>query len=124
MRIRPAQGSAEIGCVIFGHALKRTAAATEVVYLTASYLFDWLGYRRYEWKCNNENEASKRAAERFGFRFEGIFRNDMVVKGKNRDTAWFAMTDEDWQTLKPSYEAWLAPENFDAEGNQKTRLTH
>ena len=118
MRLRPEQGSAEIGFVVFGHALQRTAAATEVIYLTASYLFDELGYRRYEWKCNNDNEASKRAALRFGFKFEGVFRNDMVVKGKNRDTAWFAMTDDDWRELKPGYETWLNPENFDADGRQ------
>lgn len=119
MRLRPEQGSAEIGFVVFGHALQRTAAATEVIYLNAAYLFDELGYRRYEWKCDNDNEASKRAALRFGFQFEGIFRNDMVIKGNNRDTAWFAMTDEDWKKLKPGYEAWLAPENFDEEGEQK-----
>ncbi len=122
MRIREAHGSAEIGCVAFGPALKRSAEATEAMSLMAEHLFDELGYRRYEWKCHNENAASKRAAERFGFRFEGIFRNDMVVRGKNRDTAWFAMTDEDWPAVKSAYKAWLAPKNFDAVGQQKKRL--
>ena len=122
MRIREIHGSAEIGCVAFGEALKRTPAASEAMYLMASHLFDELGYRRYEWKCHNDNAASHRAASRFGFAYEGVFRNDMVVKGKNRDTAWFAMTDEDWPTLKSAFEAWLDPKNFDASGDQKQRL--
>lgn len=122
MRIREAHGSAEIGCVAFGPALKRSADATEAMFLMAGHLFDELNYRRYEWKCHNENAASKRAAERFGFAFEGIFRNDMVVKGKNRDTAWFAMTDDDWPAIKSAFKAWLAPKNFDADGQQKKRL--
>lgn len=122
MRIREAHGSAEVGCVAFGPALKRTPEATEAMYLMAAHLFDELGYRRYEWKCHNENTASRRAATRFGFQFEGVFRNDMVVKGKSRDTAWFAMTDEDWPELKGAFEAWLAPANFDSAGQQKRRL--
>ena len=122
MRIREAHGSAEVGAVAFGRALKRTPEASEAMYLMASHLFDELGYRRYEWKCHNENAASRRAAARFGFAFEGVFRNDMVVKGKNRDTAWFAMTDEDWPVIKSAFEAWLSPSNFDADGSQKQKL--
>ncbi len=122
MRIREPHGSAEVGCVAFGRALRRTPEATEAMFLMAQHLFDELGYRRYEWKCHNENAASRRAATRFGFQFEGIFRNDMVVDGKNRDTAWFAMTDEDWPSLKTAYESWLAPSNFDAAGQQKRTL--
>lgn len=118
MRIRDEHGSTEVGCVAFGDELKRTVEATEAMYLMATHLFDTLGYRRYEWKCHNENKASKRAAERFGFAYEGIFRNDMVVNGKNRDTAWYAMTDGDWPALKAGFLAWLAPGNFDADGRQ------
>lgn len=118
MRIRAEHGSAEVGCVAFGADLKRTRAATEAMYLMASHLFDTLGYRRYEWKCHNENAASKNAAERFGFRFEGIFRNDMVVKGENRDTAWYAMTDQDWPAVKEAFCKWLVPVNFKADGQQ------
>jgi len=122
MRIREAHGSAEVGCVAFGRDLQRTPEATEAMYLMARHLFDELGYRRYEWKCHNENEASRRAATRFGFAFEGVFRNDMVVRGQNRDTAWFAMTDDDWPQLKSAFEAWLAPSNFEADGAQKQKL--
>ena len=122
MRVRETHGSAEIGCVTFGPALKRTREATEAVYLMAAHVFDGLGYRRFEWKCDNANAASRRAAERFGFQFEGVFRNDMVVKGRSRDTAWFAMTDADWPALKAAYEGWLAPENFDAAGRQLRAL--
>ena len=122
MRIREGHGSAEVGCVSFGRALRRTPEATEAMFLMADHVFEELGYRRYEWKCHNDNAASRRAATRFGFQFEGVFRNDMVVKGKNRDTAWFAMTDEDWSALKSAFEAWLDPSNFDASGEQKQRL--
>ena len=122
MRIREQHGSAEVGCVSFGRALRRTPEATEAMYLMASHVFDELGYRRYEWKCHNDNAASHRAAARFGFQFEGVFRNDMVVKGLNRDTAWYAMTDEDWPNLKSAFEAWLSPQNFDAAGEQKRKL--
>ncbi|NQY12608.1 MAG: GNAT family N-acetyltransferase [Henriciella sp.] len=122
MRIREGHGSAEIGCVAFGRDLKRSPEATEAMFLMAAHVFDELGYRRYEWKCHNGNAASRRAAERFGFAFEGVFRNDMVVKGKNRDTAWFAMTNEDWPGLKTAFEKWLAPKNFDAAGEQKRKL--
>ncbi|MEM7459117.1 MAG: GNAT family protein [Pseudomonadota bacterium] len=122
MRIREDHGSAEIGCVAFGEALKRTPEASEAMYLMAAHLIDELGYRRYEWKCHNDNAASHRAARRFGFAFEGVFRNDMVIKGKNRDTAWYAMTDEDWPRLENAFEAWLSPKNFDAAGKQKRKL--
>ena len=96
--------------------MQRTAGATEAQYLLARYVFDDLGYRRYEWKCNNLNAPSKRAAERFGFTFEGIFRQHMIVKGRNRDTAWFAMLDGEWPARKAAYERWLAPDNFDGAG--------
>ena len=122
MRIREAHGSAEVGCVAFGRELRRSPEATEAMYLMASHIFDELGYRRYEWKCHNDNAASHRAATRFGFQFEGVFRNDMVIRGKNRDTAWFAMTDGDWPHIKSAFEAWLAPSNFDAAGQQKKKL--
>ena len=122
MRIREKHGSAEIGCVAFGRDLRRSPEATEAMSLMASHIFDELGYRRYEWKCHNGNAASRRAAKRFGFKFEGVFRNDMVVRGKNRDTAWFAMTDEDWPANKSAFEAWLSPSNFDAAGQQKKKL--
>ena len=122
MRIREEHGSAEVGCVAFSDALKRTAEASEAMYLMAAHVFDELGYRRYEWKCHNENKASKRAALRFGFAFEGIFRNDMVLDGENRDTAWYAMTDTDWPSVKAGYEAWLSPNNFDSDGWQKQKL--
>ncbi|MEL6861558.1 MAG: GNAT family protein [Pseudomonadota bacterium] len=122
MRIREAHGSAEVGCVAFGRELRRSPEATEAMYLMASHIFDELGYRRYEWKCHNDNAASHRAATRFGFQFEGVFRNDMVIRGKNRDTAWFSITDEDWPAIKSAFEAWLDPSNFDAAGQQKKKL--
>jgi RimJ/RimL family protein N-acetyltransferase len=121
MRIREAHGSAEIGCVAFGPRLKRTAEATEALALMARHVFA-LGYRRYEWKCNDENLASKRAAERFGFRFEGLFRNDMVVKGRSRDTAWYAITDADWPALDQALAHWLSDDNFAKDGSQKRTL--
>ena len=122
MRIDPANGVIEIGNIYWGPLVSRRSAATEAQFLFARYVFDELGYRRYEWKCNNRNEPSKRAAERFGFRFEGIFRQHLVVKGENRDTAWYSIIDKEWPALKRAYEAWLDPENFDAEGRQKRRL--
>lgn len=122
MRIRPQHRSAEIGAVLWGRGVTKTRIATEAVYLFASLLFDELGYRRYEWKCNDRNAASKLAAIRFGFRHEGVFRQDMIVKGENRDTAWFSMLDREWRTLKPIYQTWLDPTNFDAEGRAMTRL--
>ena len=122
MRIRPEAGSAEIGCIMFSKTLQQTPAATEAMYLTARHVFEDLGYRRYEWKCNDGNEASKRAAIRLGFHFEGVFRQDMVVKGENRDTAWYSIIDREWPKVKAAFEAWLAPENFDEQTRQKRSL--
>jgi RimJ/RimL family protein N-acetyltransferase len=122
LRITPDQGVIEIGHIWFGSELRRTTAATEAIYLLAEHAFDELGYRRLEWKCNALNEASRRAAERFGFTFEGVFRKHMVVKGRNRDTAWYAITDDEWPSLRTAYRAWLAPGNFDASGRQKRSL--
>ena len=122
MRITPEHGVIEIGNILWGPAIRRTRAATEALYLAARYVFDDLGYRRFEWKCNDLNEPSKRAARRFGFGFEGVFRQHMWVKGANRDTAWFAMLDQDWSRLRAAYERWLQPENFDAAVRQRARL--
>jgi RimJ/RimL family protein N-acetyltransferase len=122
MRIDTANGVIEIGNIYWGPTIARKAAATEALYLAARHVFDDLGYRRFEWKCNNDNEPSKKAALRFGFAHEGVFRQHMIVKGQNRDTAWFAMIDKDWPTLRAGYEAWLDPANFDASGHQKRRL--
>ncbi|KAB0677987.1 GNAT family N-acetyltransferase [Aureimonas leprariae] len=122
MRIDQSNGVIEIGHIALGPALQRTVATTEMQYLLMRRVFDELGYRRYEWKCNDRNEPSKRAAERLGFRFEGTFRQHMIVKGENRDTAWFAITDGDWPALRTAFEAWLVPENFHAEGRQKRPL--
>lgn len=122
MRIDAGNGVIEVGNILFSPALKRTRAATEAMYLMASHVFDHLGYRRYEWKCNALNEPSRRAALRFGFTFEGIFRQHMVVKDRSRDTAWFSMLDHEWPARKKAFEAWLDPANFDGEGRQKKGL--
>jgi RimJ/RimL family protein N-acetyltransferase len=122
LRITPEHGVIEIGHIWFGGSLRRTPAATEAIYLLAANAFDELGYRRLEWKCNALNAASRRAAERFGFRFEGVFRQHMVVKGRNRDTAWYAITDDEWPAIRAGFQAWLAPENLDAPGGQRQRL--
>jgi len=122
LRITPEFGVIEIGHIWFGGPLQRTTAATEAIYLLARHAFDDLGYRRLEWKCNALNEASRRAAERFGFTFEGVFRKHQVVKGHNRDTAWYAITDDEWPTIRLGYEAWLAPDNFDGDAGQKRSL--
>ncbi|MEM7768147.1 MAG: GNAT family protein [Pseudomonadota bacterium] len=122
LRIREAHGSCEVGCVAFGQRLQRTAEATEAMALMAAHAFNDLGYRRYEWKCNNANLASRRAADRLGFAFEGVFRNDMVVKGENRDTAWYAMIDADWPAISAALSAWLDPANFDETGAQRRPL--
>jgi len=122
LRIDAANGVAEIGNIYWGPPVARTRLATEAFYLFARHIFDELGYRRFEWKCNAANAGSKRAAERFGFRFEGIFRQHMVVKGENRDTAWYAMLDGDWPVAGKALEQWLEPGNFDAGGRQKERL--
>jgi RimJ/RimL family protein N-acetyltransferase len=123
MRIDPAHGVIEIGNILWGPAIAKTRIATEALYLLASYVFDHLGYRRLEWKCDDNNEPSKRAARRFGFNFEGIFRQHKVVKGLNRDTAWFSILDGDWPTLKRGYEEWLADSNFDNAGIQIESLS-
>ncbi|MEJ0013821.1 MAG: GNAT family protein [Bauldia sp.] len=122
MEIRPAMRVIEVGNVLYSPALQRTPAATEAQYLLARYALDTLAYRRYEWKCNALNAPSRRAAERFGFTFEGIFRQHMIVKGANRDTAWYAMIDEDWPAIRAAFETWLNPENFDADGQQRVSL--
>jgi RimJ/RimL family protein N-acetyltransferase len=122
MSIRPDMGVIEVGHIAYAPTIQRTPLGTEAQYLLALYAFETLGYRRYEWKCNALNAASRRAAERYGFTFEGIFRQHMVVKGKNRDTAWFAIIDKDWPARKAAFERWLAPDNFDAGGRQKTSL--
>lgn len=121
MRIDPANGVIEIGSILWGPGLARTRGATEAFFLFADQIFA-LGYRRFEWKCNALNAPSRRAAERFGFGFEGVFRQHMVVKGRNRDTAWFAMLDHEWPQLRQHYQAWLEPANFDADGAQRSRL--
>jgi RimJ/RimL family protein N-acetyltransferase len=122
MRITPEHGVIEIGNILWGSPIARTRVATEALYLAARYVFEDLGYRRFEWKCNDLNEPSKRAARRFGFAFEGVFRQHMWVKGANRDTAWFAMLDQDWPRLRAAYERWLEPSNFDAAGRQREAL--
>lgn len=122
MRIDADNGVIEVGSIYWSPALARTRGATESIYLLARYLFDDLGYRRFEWKCDDANDPSKRAAQRFGFQYEGLFRQHNVVKGRNRDTAWFAMLDSDWKRLAPGYEAWLDPANFTAEGQQIRNL--
>lgn len=121
MRIDEHNGVIEIGHIVWGPRLARTRGATEAFFLFADYVFA-LGYRRLEWKCNNDNEPSKRAAERFGFTHEGLFRQHMVVKGHNRDTAWFALLDAEWTDLRDHYLRWLDPGNFDHFGLQRTRL--
>lgn len=122
LRINPAQGTIEIGFIWFTKELRKTIAATEALYLMADYCLTTLEYRRYEWKCNNLNEASKRAATRLGFTFEGVFRQSMVVKGKNRDTAWFSIIDSEWPRLRDGYLEWLSPDNFDENEKQKRSL--
>jgi RimJ/RimL family protein N-acetyltransferase len=122
MRIVPEHGVIEIGHILWGPAIARTRVATEALYLAARYVFDDLGYRRFEWKCNDRNEPSKAAARRFGFAFEGVFRQHMWVKGANRDTAWFAMLDRDWPAIRAAFERWLEPSNFGPDGRQRSRL--
>ena len=122
LRIEPAHRVIEVGNILYTPAMQRTIGATEAQYLFAAHVFEDLGYRRYEWKCNAENEPSKRAAQRLGFTFEGIFRQHMVIKGRNRDTAWFSMLDHEWPTRKRSFEKWLDPANFDLLGLQRNKL--
>jgi RimJ/RimL family protein N-acetyltransferase len=123
MRITPEHGVIEIGHIWFGLNLQRTREATEAIYLLVRHAFDDLGYRRLEWKCNALNAASRRAADRFGFTYEGTFRQHMIVKERNRDTAWYSILDEDWPAIRDSFQAWLADENFDEQGRQRRRLS-
>lgn len=120
--VDPAHGVMELGWVLFGRSLQRTRAATEAVHLVMRYAFEDLGYRRLEWKCDSLNEPSRRAAERFGFTYEGRFRSHRVVKGRNRDSDWFAITAEEWPRLRPAYAGWLDPANFDDAGRQHAAL--
>ena len=122
MEIRPAMRVVEMGSIVYAPMLQRTAAATEAQYLMARYAFEDLRYRRYEWKCDALNAPSRRAAARLGFTYEGTFRQHMIVKGRNRDTAWHSITDGEWPSVRAAFEAWLAPGNFDAEGRQKQGL--
>ncbi len=122
MRPDPANGVIEVGFILYSPALQRTREATEAMYLMMRHAFDDLGNRRYEWKCNALNEPSRKAAARLGFTFEGIFRQHMVVKGQNRDSAWFSMLDSEWPARKQAFEAWLAPENFDEAERQRRAL--
>jgi len=122
LRIEPAVGSIEVGHINFSPLLQRQAAATEAMYLMMRRVFEELGYRRYEWKCDALNAGSCRAATRLGFSYDGLFRQATVYKGRNRDTAWYSILDGDWPALRAAYEGWLAPENFDADGRQKASL--
>jgi RimJ/RimL family protein N-acetyltransferase len=121
LRIDPANGVMEVGHLAFSPLMQRTAVATEAMYLMMKQAFE-LGYRRYEWKCDALNAGSRRAAERLGFTFEGIFRQAIVSKGRNRDTAWFSIIDQEWPALDSAFRAWLDPANFDAEGCQRRSL--
>ncbi len=122
LRITPEAGSIEVGHICIAPEMQRGLASTEAMFLMMVWAFR-AGYRRYEWKCNALNLASRRAAQRLGFSFEGVFRNHMVIKGRNRDTAWFAVTDADWPALDEAFRAWLSPSNFDTKGRQKERLS-
>lgn len=121
LRMAPEHGSIEIGHIAFGRVMQRTAKASEAVFLLADHAFA-LGNRRLEWKCNAANQRSMRAAARFGFRYEGLFRQHLVVKGRNRDTAWFAILDGEWPTLQQAFQRWLAADNFDDQGRQRFSL--
>lgn len=122
MRCDAANGVIEIGHIWMAPGLQRSREATESIYLMIRHCFDDLGVRRLEWKCDSLNAPSRRAAERFGFTFEGVFRQHLIVKGRNRDTAWYAILDKDWPRIHAAFEAWLAPGNFDAKGHQKAKL--
>ena len=123
MRIEPAHRVIEVGNILYTPRLQRSVAATEAMYLMARYAFEDLGYRRYEWKCNALNAPSRQAASRYGFVYEGTFRNHMIVKGRSRDTAWFSITEEEWPARKRAFERWLDPSNFDADGRQRVALS-
>ena len=122
LRIAPADRVIEVGGIVFSPQLQRTTGATEAMYLMARHIFEELGYRRYEWKCDAQNAPSRSAALRLGFTFEGIFRQHMIIKGKNRDTAWYSMLDVEWPSRRADFERWLDPANFDAAGRQRTPL--
>ncbi len=122
MRIDPANGVIEVGHINYSPLLQRKPHATEAMYLLMARVFDELGYRRYEWKCDSCNGPSKAAAVRYGFTYEGLFRQAIVYKGRNRDTSWYSITDKEWPAVKRGFEAWLAPGNFDAKGEQKQKL--
>lgn len=122
LRIDRGNRSIEIGNIYWGPEMARTRMATEALYVFARHAFDDLGYRRFEWKCNALNAPSRRAALRFGFQFEGLFRQAVIVRGRSRDTSWYAMIDADWPEIRSRYEAWLSPDNFDADGQQRTAL--
>ena len=123
MEIRPEMGVIEVGHIFYSPALQKTPAATDAFYLVAKMVFEELGYRRFEWKCNDLNDPSKFAALRFGFTFEGVFRQHLIVKGRNRDTAWYSMLDGEWPARKAAFERWLSPDNFNATGRQKIALS-
>lgn len=122
MRIDPAHGVIEVGSILWGPSMARTRVATEALFLFADYIFGTLGYRRFEWKCDARNEPSRRAAERFGFQYEGCFRQHRVNKGENRDTAWFSLLDHEWTRLRRGYIDWLDADNFDGQGLQRRSL--
>lgn len=122
LRIQPAHGVVEVGSIAYAPCLQRTVAATEAMVLMMRHAFEDFGYRRYEWKCDSLNEPSRKAAERLGFSYDGLFRQAIVYRGRNRDTAWYSILDSDWPVLKPAYVAWLDPGNFDTDGRQRRRL--
>lgn len=121
-RLDQSTGQVEVAGVLFAKTLQRTRAATEAIHLLMRYAFDDLGYRRFEWKCDSLNEPSRRAADRLGFTYEGRFRNHMVIKGRNRDTDWFSVTDSEWPSVRAAHEQWIDPANFDEDGQQRTAL--
>ena len=123
MRIEPAHRVIEVGNILYLPSLQRTVGATEAMYLLARYVFEELGYRRYEWKCHALNAGSKAAALRLGFTFEGLFRQATVAKGRNRDTTWFSILDSEWPALQAAFQRWLSPANFDDRGQQRERLS-
>jgi RimJ/RimL family protein N-acetyltransferase len=122
MRIEPATGVIEVGHINFSPAMQRSALATEAMYLMMRRVFEELGYRRYEWKCDSLNAPSRRAAERFGFSYEGLFRQATIYRGRSRDTAWFSMLDREWPAIRSAYEVWLGEGNFDGAGRQRVAL--
>lgn len=124
MRIEPTHGVIEVGAITYSPRLQKTRAGTEAMYLMMRRAFDELGYRRYEWKCDSLNAPSRAAALRYGFEYEGTFRQAIVYKDRSRDTAWYSIIDSEWPTVRAAFEAWLAPDNFDANGRQRRSLAH